>query len=78
MTDMEITLTDLGEVTTIEIAKEKNPIGIEENIKVAKLGGEAAKAARNSVEKTIGKTVISNKNKLSYEYIEDKKAIESK
>ncbi len=69
MTDMEIALTDLGEIATKELAKEHRPYGLEENKKVAKMGGHAAKVAREDIEKNLGKTVLSNKNSLSYQYI---------
>lgn len=73
MTDMEIALTDLGEIATRELAKEHKPYGLEENRKVAKMGGHAAKVARDDIEKNLGKTVISNKNSLNYKYITQKK-----
>ena len=72
MTDMEIALTDLGEIATRELAKEHRPYGLEENKKVAKMGGHAAKVAREDIEKNLGKTVISNKNSLSYKYVNQK------
>ena len=73
MTDIEVVLTDLGEIATRELAKEHKPIGLEENKKVAKLGGHAAKVARDDLEKNLGKTVISNKNSLNYSYIETRR-----
>ena len=69
MTDMEIALTDLGEIATRELAIEHRPYGLEENKKVAKMGGHAAKVARDDIEKNLGRTVISNKNALNYKYI---------
>ena len=76
MTDIEVVLTDLGEVATRELAKEHKPYGLEQNKKNAQMGGSAAKAARdnieNNIEKNLGKTVISNKNSLNYEYIDEK------
>ena len=74
---MEIALTDLGEIATKELAKEHKPYGLEENKKVAKMGGHAAKVAREDIEKNLGKTVISNKNSLSYKYINQKEIDES-
>ncbi len=76
MTDLEVALTDLGEVATRELAKEHKPYGLEQNKKIAKMGGSAAKAARDNIEKNLGKTIISNNNSLSYQYIEDNKLIE--
>ena len=72
MTDIEVVLTDLGEVATRELAKEHKPYGLEQNKKIAQMGGSAAKAARDNIEKNLGKTVISNKNSLNYQYLDEK------
>ena len=40
MTDIEVALTDLGEIATRELAKEYRPYGLEENKKIAKMGGK--------------------------------------
>lgn len=77
MTDVEVALTDLGEIATRELAKEHKPYGLKENVKVAKMGGNVAKVARNDLEKKLGKTVISKTNALSYEYVEDKKMLKT-
>ena len=77
MTDIEIALTDLGEIATRELAKEHKPHGLEQNKKIAKMGGSAAKAARDSIEKNLGKSVISDKNNLDYQYMEEKVKIEN-
>jgi len=45
MTDVEVALTDLGEIATRELAKKHKPFGLKENKKVAKAGGEVAKTA---------------------------------
>ena len=50
MTDIEVLLTDIGEVTTRELAKKQKPKGLKENKKVAKLGGEVAKNTRKDIE----------------------------
>ena len=73
MTDVEVVLTDLGEISTREIAKEQKPKGLKENIIIAKKGGNIAKIARFGLEEEIGKTIISKDNALSYQYIDDKK-----
>ena len=64
MTDMEVVLTDLGEIATRELIKEHKPYGLKDNKKYARLGGNAAKVARDDIEKNLGKSVISNKNFL--------------
>ena len=72
MSDIEVTLADLGEMATREIAKRKNPQGLKENIEVAKKGGNIANNTRLDLEKEIGESVIIKNNALSYEYKEDK------
>ena len=78
MTDIEVALTDLGEIATRELAKEHKHFGLEQNRKIAKMGGSAAKAARDNIEKNLGRTVISNKNSLNYEYIDEKLLVDKK
>ena len=78
MTDIEVALTDLGEIATREIAKEHKPYGLKENIKIAKMGGNVAKVARDNLEEKLGKTVITKNNALNYKYLDDVKKIEDK
>lgn len=42
------------------------------------MGGHAAKVARDDIEKNLGKSVISNKNTLNYQYIDENKQTENK
>lgn len=77
MSDLEILLTDIGEVTTRELAKEKHSIGFEENKKVAKTGGKIADDTRKNIERNLGKRIVTNQNKLNYQYKEQDK-IENK
>ena len=72
MTDIEVALTDLGEIATRELAKEHKPFGLEQNRQIAKRGGNIAKITRDNLEKELGRTVISNKNFLNYKYIDEK------
>ena len=39
MTDIEVALTDLGEISNRELAKEHRLYGLEENKMIAKMGG---------------------------------------
>lgn len=73
MTDIEIALTDLGELATRELVRKHKPSGLRENIKMAKCGGKIAKNTREDIEKNLGESVVSNKNLLNYQYINDKK-----
>ena len=68
MSDIEVALTDLSEIATRELAKKHKPYGLEQNKKIAKLGGNAAKVARDDLEKKLGESVISSNNALNYQY----------
>lgn len=74
MLDIEIILTDLGEVTTRELAKKYNPYGLEENKKIAIMGGNTAKIAKDDLENKLGDKVITSNNRLKYEYIDENKS----
>ena len=52
----------LAEVSTTEISKEQKPKSLNENKQVARKGGNAAKKARQEIEKQTGKSVVSQKN----------------
>ena len=71
MTNIEVLLTDLGEVATRDIAREEQPKGFKENMSVAKRGGQVAKDARKSYEKATSKSAISKNNLLNYKYIDE-------
>ena len=77
MTDVEIALTDLGEIATRELTKEYKPYGLEENKKMAKRGGNIAKITRDNLEKELGRTVVTKENTLNYQYIDNVKQLES-
>jgi len=77
MDNIEIILTDLSEETTKRLAKKRKPQGLEQNKEVARMGGHAAKVARDDIEKNLGETVISKENSLPYEYVEDNLMIET-
>lgn len=77
MSDVEVALADLGEMATREIAKKKNPKGLNENIEVARRGGKIAGNARKDLEHEIGESVVTSNNALNYEYV-DEKEIEMK
>ena len=62
MTNIELVLNMLAEVTTTGISKAEKPKSFEENKSVARRGGNIAKDARISYEKEIKKSVISPLN----------------
>jgi len=78
MSRIEVILTDLGEAATEELAKKHRPQGLEANKKIAKLGGHAAKSARDDLEKNLGESVITSENNLNYKYINDNNKIDNK
>ena len=77
MTNLELALNTLAEAATTEYSKQYNPKGVEANKKVAKKGGDAARAARENIEKGLGRSIISSAKASDYlKPIEDSKAEE--
>lgn len=74
MSDLEVLIADIGEITTRELSKEHRPFGLEENKKMAKSGGEIANNTLKDIEKRLGKSIVNDQNALDYKY-ENKKAI---
>lgn len=64
MTDLELIFSMLGEASTTEIVKIKNPIGFVENQKAAKQGGAVAGNARKELEQKTGKKIVTSDNYL--------------
>lgn len=64
MTDLELIFSMLGEASTTEIVKIKNPIGFVENQKAAKLGAAVAGNARKELEQKTGKKIVTSDNYL--------------
>lgn len=72
MTDIEIALTNIGEIATRDIALNEHPDGLKENMSVAKRGGKVAKGARDLYEKETKQSAVSTTNALNYQYIDEK------
>lgn len=68
MNSIELILTDLSEEATKRLAEKHKPIGLDGNIKLAKVGGNVAKVARDELESNLGKSVVTSSNRLDYEY----------
>jgi hypothetical protein len=64
MNDLELIFSMLGEASTTEIVKTKNPRGFVENKIAAKQGGSVAGKARKDLENKTGKKVVSSENYL--------------
>ena len=77
MSDIEVTLADLGEIATREIAKKQNPKGMDENIEVARRDGKIANNARKDLENELGESIITQNNALNYKYQEETKQIDN-
>ena len=77
MSDIEVLLADIGEITTRELAKKHKPYGLNENRKIAKAGGEVASNTRKDIEEKLGEDVINKDNKLNYQYIDDNKKLDN-
>ena len=78
MDSIEVSLTDISEEVTKRLAKKTKPKGLEENIKVARLGGKVSKNTRDEIESLLGEPVVTSKNRLNYKYIDNKELIENK
>ena len=68
MSDLEILLTNIGEVATRELTNTHHPIGLEQNKLISEVGGSIANNTRKDLENKLGKKVISNKNNLLDRY----------
>lgn len=64
MTNMELVLNMLAEVSTTEISKQRNPKNLKENKEIAKEGGTIAGNARKQIESKSGKSIITSDNYL--------------
>lgn len=67
MDDLELIFTMLGERVTSEISQKEKPETLQANKNVAKRGGKVAGDARESTEKELGRSIISDKNNLDLE-----------
>ena len=66
MTNIELALNTLAEVTATEISRERNPKGMAQSAQTAKEGGEVARSARADIESRLGHSVISSERASDY------------
>ena len=64
MSNLELVLNMLAEVSTTEISKKKMPVTFTQNKKVAQEGGHVAGVARKEIESKTGKDVVTSKKYL--------------
>ena len=66
MTNVELALNTLAEVTATEISRQRNPKGMAQSRQTAKEGGEVARNARADIESRLGHSVISSERASDY------------
>ena len=66
MTNIELALNTLAEVTATEISRQRNPQGMSQTRQTAKEGGEVARNARADIESRLGHSVISSERASDY------------
>lgn len=62
MTNEELVMNMLAELTTTNITKEEHPIAMSEHAQAASRGGSVARVAREAFEQQTGKKVVTNLN----------------
>ena len=62
MSTLELVLNMLAEATTTELSKSTEPKNFNENVKVARRGGEIAGNTRKEIEADTGKPVVTSQN----------------
>ena len=76
MTNIELALNTLAEVATTEYSRQSNPQTLAESKRIAQEGGDVASDARRTIEKRLGRSVISPKKASDYlAPIEDTKGL---
>ena len=65
MTNTELVLNMLAEVAATDISIERQPVTFDESAEIAAEGATAAKVAREQIEKSTGKSVVSSLNTKS-------------
>lgn len=74
MTNTELVLNQLAEVSATEISKNVNPVGYQQTKDVTIQGGEIAKGAREALEKQLGRSVLSPINANTPDLLDDKQS----
>ena len=66
MTNIELALNTLAEVATTEYSRQSNPQTMEESKRIAREGGDVAREARETMEKRLGRSVITKERASDY------------
>ncbi len=62
MSTMELVLNMLAEATTTTLSRKQGPQTLDENVRVARRGGQIAGNARREIESDTGESVITSQN----------------
>ncbi|MCQ2069427.1 MAG: hypothetical protein MJY68_10140 [Bacteroidaceae bacterium] len=73
MTNIELALNTLAEVATTEYSRQSNPQTMAQSKQIAKEGGDVARDARNTMERRLGRSIISPNKASDYIKSIDKK-----
>ena len=71
MTNIEVALTDLGEIATRELVKKYKSYGLKEDNEIVRRGENINKNTCDNLVKELDENVISNKNSHGYKYIDN-------
>ena len=74
MTNIELVLNMLAEVTTTDLSKKEKPNTFKENKEIAKRGGKFAGETRERYEKELGRKVVSPLNASDKKLLDNKKS----
>ena len=66
MTNIELALNTLAEVATTEYSRQSNPQTMAESQRIAKEGGNVARDARQTMERRLGRSVVSPERASDY------------
>ena len=69
MTTLELVLNMLAEATTTQFSKDRKPTTFQENLEVAKAGGQVAGRTRKDIESQSNTPVISPKNAVQHNQV---------
>ena len=66
MTNIELALNTLAEVATTEYSRQSNPQTMDESRRIAQEGGGVARDARHTMERRLGRSVVSSERASDY------------
>ena len=69
MSTTELTLNQLAEVATRELSQQEQPVGFEENKRIAQAGGSVAGNARKDLEQRLGRPIITSQNAAQLNHV---------